>query len=56
MDFLFCTSYHFTLQKEEKSLLEIEGLKSFTLSNEMQSIDNSPIPENLEVIFDKNDS
>ena len=56
MDFLFRTSYHLSLQKEEKSLLEIEGLKSFTLPNEMQSIDNSPIPEKLVVIFDKNDS
>ena len=56
MYFLFWTSYHFTLQKEEKSLLEIEWLKSFTLWNEMQSIDNSPIPEKVAVIFDKNDS
>ena len=54
MEILHLNSYQFTL--EEVGLLEIEELKTFILSNEIQAIDKSSIPEKFVGIFDKYES
>ena len=54
MEILHLNSYQLTL--EEEDLLEIEELKTFILSNEIQSIDKSSIPEKFADIFDKYES
>ena len=51
MEILHLNSYQLTL--EEEGLLEIEELKTLILSNEIEFIDKTSIPETFAGIFDK---
>ena len=54
MEIFHLNSYQLTL--EEEGVLEIENLKIYIFTNEIQSVDKSSIPEKFVGIFDKYES